>query len=259
MAKIFQKTVNDNVLILGTRESATQPFQAPDWIDLRMGMFLSLTKAANDDDPSALGETIAQPSSMVSPPEDRVWIGFKDSGADLPTARTGVVFIGFGNAFPAPPPTRGESILSSSDIAVGTTNAYYWRPRNSLSNQFAALVTDGGISRAHSQNGIQQHFPQDVANAGGYCVLLGLRLTRPNPASHIITTLIKTNGVWSADMLYTSTPTKELLESNLDPWPTQVQQLGPATLSSVPDSLFAYWPFHNSRLRIHAWGIMKVA
>ena len=63
----------------------------------------------------------------------------------------------------------------------------------------------------------------------------------------------------SGDVMFTDTPTKELMEFNLNAFPTSVQQLGPVELSQEPDALFLYWPFHLSRLRCHCRGILRAA
>jgi len=85
-----------------------------------------------------------------------------------------------------------------------------------------------------------------------------LRLTRPNTDVSAPITMTYFHGTNTNDVLFTSTPTKDLLQSNMESYPGTVTTLGPVTISAVPDSLFLYWPFHDSRLRIHCMGILKV-
>jgi hypothetical protein len=71
---------------------------------------------------------------------------------------------------------------------------------------------------------------------------------------------VKSTGVsHNGDILYTNTPNETVLQENLEDFPDTVQQLGPVELPQVPDTIWAYWPFRNSRLRIHAHGILRAS
>jgi hypothetical protein len=264
MALIYDKS-GEKVLILATREAHYRPFTATDWTDLRIGFFLSLTKPSPDnDDPSTdpdvvIAETI---TGTDIPWTDRVQIGVIDS-------RTSTVFMGYSN-LPSNSRTiisRGESELISSDIGTGTTNKRYWRPKHNgtpVQNRDAAslLVVDTGVPVAHGGDGSQMHFVRDPATAGGYCTLFALRLTRADARGRerIITMQVKkTTGGHSSDIIFTTTPTEAILQSQLASFPTDVQTLGPVELSKVPDTFWFYWPFSDSRLRIHCSGIYKAA
>ena len=85
--------------------------------------------------------------------------------------------------------------------------------------------------------------------------MLGLQLLRDNPSSRTIRAMIKSEAN-SADMLYSDTPTLDVIRTQLETWPPS-QQLGPVTLSNVPNRFYFYWPFRQSRLRIHSYGILK--
>lgn len=256
MAVVINKGGTDKTVIAGIREYIAQPFQAPDWLDLRIGWLLSLTGGTADDDPTAVVAEEIGPSPLNG--IDRASIGLTDRA-------TGTIFLGFTTrGSQSRPDTAGTSKLVSSDIGVGTTNAWFWRPVNGADtfNRFGLQITDQDTVRALGSDGSQIHFPQDVANAGGYAVLLSLRLTRDNTSTRgkIITlTTKKTVGGHSGDVLFTNAPTETLLQTNLQSFPATVQQLGPVELSKVPDTIFLYWPFRDSRLRIHAMGIVKAA
>lgn len=257
MATVINKGGTDKTVIMGIRELVAQPFQAPEWLDLRVGFLLSVTKAANDDDPTGLVEEIGTDPAQLTW-NDRIRIGLTDSA-------TGTIFIGFTNRGSASRVlTPGTSKLVSSDIGVGATNAWFWRSANSVSNYWSFQIVDNTDSqRAISGDGSQVHFPQDVANAGGYAVLHSMRLTRDNTRTrgNIITVTTKkaTGGGHSGDVLFTNAPTAALLQTNLQSFPTTVQQFGPIEMSQVPDVLLVYWPFRNSRIRIHAMGVVKAA
>jgi hypothetical protein len=123
-AECYQKTVDDRAIILNTRAFYYQPWivSGPDWTDLRCGFFLSLTDAANDDLTTGLAETIAQPTPPGMQTTDRYWLGV--AGGAVATG--GPVFIGFTNSVNHFPDVLGDTVLASSDAAVGTTNTKFW-------------------------------------------------------------------------------------------------------------------------------------
>jgi hypothetical protein len=246
-AKVYQKTAQDKVVILNVRGFEVQPFIAPNWMDLRVGFFLSLTSALADDTITGLAETITNTGSMQ--PQDRYYLGVVRNASPLDP------FIGFTNTVESFPNTSGDSVLVSSDSGLGTTNANFWRPANSANNIVSAAIYNAGAFRTVAVDGLQQHFVQDAAGAGGYAVLLGLQLLRDNAQSLTVRVNIKSSGQ-SADMLYSNTPTLDVLRQALEAWPAS-KQLGPVTLNALPDSFYFYWPFRNSRLRIHSYGVVK--
>jgi hypothetical protein len=253
MAKIYDKGPGEHVLICAVREAHIRPFQATDWLDLRVGFFLSLTQAAADDTITGLTETIGTDPQV--PWSDRIAIGVTDS-------ITGQTFLGYTNLAGSRLVSIGRSKLVSSDIGIGTTNTRFWRPTNEHSDNDTVRIIDSGLSRATVGDGSQPHFVQDVAGAGGYSTFFGLRFTRPNSTnrSRIVTMSVKkTVGGHSSDILISSTPTNAIGEAQLESFPTDVQTLGPVELTNVPDSFYFYWPYHNSRLRIHELCIVKVA
>jgi hypothetical protein len=248
-AECYQKTVDDRTIILNPRAYYYQPFIAEDWTDLRFGFFLSLTDEVNDDVTTGLSETIVNPIGFQS--YDRYWLG-------VSSAIHGWPFLGFTNMDRRFPDAFGDTVLASSDAGVGAGTTF-WRPRNSIDNTHnAAIVDTPGIRLAAAGANCQQHFPQDAPTvAAGYAVLLGLQLLRDDKNSTRISMRIKSSAN-SADMLYSNTPTKELIRQSMENWPDSVQA-GPVTLSNVPNSFFFSWPFRNSRLRIHSLGLLRAA
>ena len=264
MAQIWERTAStDQILILGVRESATQPFNAPNWTDIRIGMFLSVTQTGtgNEDKPNIPPETITTTPSFY--PANWMWIGVKDSGPNLPGPGTNQ-FIGWSNVMAN---LSGDSMILSSDLGI-SSGTYYWRIKNSRdadpTQPTAFVMEDSGRGLGWSRDGIQPHFyqaadPGNPAPAGYYCGMLGFRMTRPNGGSRIVTVQVPHTGLHSSDMFWTNAPTQAQLLTLLDPWPTNVQTIGPVSFSTVPESLFAFWPYHLSRLRISSWGILRAS
>lgn len=129
-----------------------------------------------------------------------------------------------------------------------------------MSDQAAVKILDNSVIRAQGSGGSQMHLPQDTTGAGGYTTLVALRFQRDDPRGrrNIITMTVK-QGTNNGDVLYSNDPSEENLLSNLEDFPDTVQQLGPVQLSQTPDTIWAYWPFTESRLRIHCYGILKAA
>lgn len=264
MAEIFEKTVGppapERNLILGVREIFYQPFEASGWTDLRVGWFLSLTDNSNDDTISGVGGVEADEITYTPPTgllkTDYALIGLSDR-------ETGTTFCGFSNIGPnhgGDPRYLGSSMLVSSDVGIGTTNAYFWRPKNSMQNNLSLVIINNDDVRMQSGDGSQVHFVQNTAGAGGYATLLTLRFQRPDGTSKSITMSAKRDTILhSADILFNNDPSKAILEANLEALPTTVQTLGPFTMSHAPNSFFVYWPWSTSRLRIHAMGILKAS
>jgi hypothetical protein len=260
--KIFSKTSpgpTDKTVIMAVREALVQPFDAGAWLDLRIGFFLSIcsgTDGSGDDTITGLSETVGPDPSTA---DNRVWIGVRNNGTVFPTGG-GVVFMGYSNSEPGT--ERGHTNLASSDIGVGTTNSDYWRPNNALfpgSSSFKAMITDSVQQRSAFPEIV--HMVQNFSggHAAGYATLLGIRLTRGSPMLGSPITMEVYEGTNTTDIEFSSTPTNTELETNLKSFPTQVRTLGPVTTSAIPDSLFLYWPFTLSRLRIHSAGIVVVS
>lgn len=249
-AEIYNKGGTDKTCIVNVRTGLIQPFQAPNWMDLRIGWFLSITDKTNDDLITGLAETIGTEPRPVLSFVDRYAIGLTDKVARH-------TFLGFTNVGrPRTNPSIGSSKLISSDGGIGTSNTNFWRVKNEINDGWSAMILDRSIMRAGSTGGIQQHFVQNAGGAGGYATLSMIRFRRDTPTSRIITMTIK-QGTNSSDILYSNTPTVDILQTNLEAFPAGVQQLGPVELSAAPDAFFYQWPFANSRLRIHAVGFLK--
>jgi hypothetical protein len=249
----------ERLIIMDVREALVQPTDAADWTDLRVGFMLSLTSSSANDSISNLAANIVSPVQGL-PPTDLYWIGLKDSSDVFPSS-VGTQFIGFTNSAGLTGRDNGDSLLVSSDGGIGTTNANYYRPsRNGFGSHFTFQVYDGPRSRGHGETQSQAHFIQN--NTSAYTTCMAFRLTRPDTRSNArqITTQIAKlrGGLSSGDLEYTNNPSAIELQNQLSNFPTLVQQIGPSSMSEVPDTLFCYTPWSTSRLRIHAAGVYSV-
>lgn len=255
MAIKFTKDSTDGTVVFDIREFLPQPFSAPGWTDLRIGFLASITDITDPDDPTVdLTEEIGTPPRPILGTFDRYFIGVTDR-ATLST------FIGFSNSGRlAHGRSIGTSKLVSSDGGIGTSNSNFWRPTNEMSDNYALQIIDGENTRAMGADGSQIHFAQDTVGAGGYATLITLRLQRDNAQGRakVISVSTKRDVVnHSGDVLFTDAPTEDLLETHLQSFSETTQTLGPVELSQEPSVIYVYWPFHDSRIRLHCHGILK--
>lgn len=257
MATKFTKDGTDGTIAFAVREFLPQGFSAPGWTDLRVGFLVSVCPAADVDPASpitGLTETIGTEPRPLLDSSDRYFIGVLDRV-------TGQTFLGFSNRSPGRTErTMGTSRLVSSDAGIGTSNSDFWRPENGVNTAASLQIVDNHATRAFARDGSQIHFVQNVTNAGGYATLLMLRLQRQDAQGRAKTVSVSTKCDvvnHSGDILFTNTPTEDLLETNLQTMPDTVQLLGPVELSQEPSAIYVYWPFHDSRIRLHCHGILR--
>lgn len=255
---LFIRGGTDHIVIPNVRTDVRWKFDAGQWTELRIGWFLSITAASNNDLTTGLAETISQTTS----PYDCYWLGLKSDGPLFPFAGASqfVGFTNFGGAFPVRAPF--DSKLVSSDIGVGTSNAYWWRPTTSVlpgsPNGFC-----GFSAKEYTQNrsslgvGWEQHFAQDTVNAGGYGTCLGFRLRRSSPTSTLFTVDVKASTADDCQLQQSNTVTQDNLLSILTSWPTSVRTSPQILFQAMPTTMFLYWPFTQSRLRIMSRGFYR--
>jgi hypothetical protein len=249
MGKIIAKTASDQTLILGTREGLLYPFTAPNWTELVLSFWWSLTKAAVDDDTTSLSESLTY-STM----RDRIWWGFKTNNSNFPTS-SGVVF-------------AGSSTVSGASEAI-VANGNYWETsgvnQGLLANSFDGVSSSGTASGGQRPDApaVAASFPSPYTN--NYAVAWVIALTRPNSSSNVVTakqykpSVQQTyNGIPNPSALPTVANLRALtigVRASVTP----VSETSPLTLSALPNAVFIYWPYSNSRLRIHAMVLEKYA
>ena len=251
--QIYNKA-GEHLVIMAVREALSQPFTATNWTDLRVGFFVSACQTADpagDDVTTGIGEVIGtDPVLLASTDYYIAGIGYSGSPAN---------FLGYSNQGTGPrTPTFGSSRLVTSDSGVGTTNTNYWRIINGVLPDETIQITEGTTIRAHGRGWVL-HVAQDATGvAAGYATLLRLRYQRDNATSRakIITMSAPVNV---SDAIYTNDPSATAMQNDLESFPTSVVQCGPVQLANAPNKLVWYWPYHQSRLRVHSVGILKVA
>jgi hypothetical protein len=250
-AIIYQIAGGDKCLILDTRQSFIYPFTAPNWMDLRLGFYLSLCKASNNADITGLAETL----TTIGQPADRFWIGIKQNNSILPQA-AGATFAGYGRT--SSPDGSGSSTLVSSDLAVGTTNSNYWRNGTTVNTNACWVMNGTGGSGGAGGGTGYIHFPQNAGAAGGNATLVMLKFTRATGTSTSGINCQAYSSASSGDVLFDSVCSIANIRAAFRTT-TFTTWNGSGTMNPVPDALFFYWPFSNSKLRIHAVCLEKFA
>lgn len=263
MAKIYG--LPEKMVIQGVREGCVIPFVASQWMDLRVGWFVSLTTKLTDDDQEGLAETLV---GTDLPPADRHWIGLKSQSQTLPF-EAGVPFIGFTNTDPATNShTNTSRLVQSNHEAVDSGAGNFWRSKSATAGTFGIWEGSGKLAASTRLNHhfLKTEFP---AASGNFCTLLAFRLQRSNPDSHTIQVDIPhfldgdpTLDGEAADMRFTDDPSNDNLDVLLQTWDmgplgNKKISLPAITMKVVPNSFFWYWPYRNSRLRIHGFGMFK--
>jgi hypothetical protein len=234
---------------LGNREALVYPFTCPNWLDLRIGFFLSIC-SPDESTIGGLAETLATAGN----PADRFWVGVKQNNDILPNT-AGTTFAGFTNSLFAD--SGASSRVVSSDQNAGTTNSNFWQAdRGVLGGGSPYVLADGTSLVAAALPSLWFiHHPQDAGAAGGNATLILMRLTRASGASTTVTASTFLSGD-HIDYLYDSVC---LLATIRAAFRSATWSINTAhgDIVAVPDTLFLYWPFNNSRLRCHALAIEK--
>src|SRR6266404_6899640 len=221
MAKIYSKSSELN-LILGTREGLLYPFTAPSWTDLRLSAWVSLTKAASDDDNTGLAETLTRSTSR-----DDLFFGFKDNSGTFPRV-AGSQFAGIASNTPN---------RTLTDVGSGTS----WRMD---ANQLAYLFQGTSVNSFEAAGHLID-LPGTTLNSSTYAQFWSAKITRSTGSSLTVT------PARYFDINTTSTPTIAGLRT-LASSVTYTSAGAGAFTSTVPTCVFIYWPYNNSRLRINA-------
>jgi len=248
-AIIFEIPNADKALILDSKSALVYPFFSPNWMDIRLGVFISLTKLSDNNDPTGLSETLV----TTGLDSDRVWMGFKRSDLYLPRE---TAFYGLS--------CSGATEAGTSSVLEGGDVSQRWRYKG-IANK--ALVISDGNSNYFDNSGTI-FGPEMNAEAvpsvnAGRASLFMLRMTRATGTSSTISAFYfaKTNrsAVDYADAnVFSDAPSLGLIRQNLKSG-TWTSLGASVAFANVPDAVFCYWPFANSRLRVHSLCLEKFA
>lgn len=239
---IFNYNGTDKTLILDTRASLLQQFVAVNWTDLRLSMMISICKQSDPTDPTGLAETIG-----AGEDNNQLYVGFKQSDGLLPPATN---FFGFSTQKSVPDSTTTQLIDN-----VNLAGSYGFQRTSNLAGFF---FVGNGTTKQVGGAGTASFPTQDSVQAL-YATLIILRMQRNDPTLSLVTSL---SSVFTGTSPWTGAYNSDTSISNirtLTAAAAYTQVAGPFTFGSVPDSIYAYWPFQNSRLRIHSYVLEKYA
>lgn len=242
---IYNLNGNDKTLILGARGTLLQSFKAMNWTDLRFTLAYSLTKESDPNDPTGLAEAIG-----TGQDNNQVYIGFKKSDSLLPPSTDSFVL----STQLATPDSASTTLADGGDFL----NFFH------TSDDTKMILASNGTTKQNNGPSLSSPRVQDKISGptySGYATILMLRMTRNDPTLNKVDTLeahtdggaILDNGVPFA----TDTTVANLRA--LTAAAAFQAIIGPFAFNTVPDALFFYWPFNNSRLRIHDYVLEKYA
>lgn len=240
---IYNLASSDKTLILGTRAPFLQSFIAQNWSDLRLTFAVSLTKESDPNDPTGLSEAIGASGED----NNQVYIGFKYSGdSALPPSSN---FFGISTKLAA----GGTSVTLQDG---GQYLDFYPTPDSNHT-----LYASNGTTRVNNTPTMAGGVRMQDSLSGfyaGYAQLIMLRLRRLDPTSNKIDSLesIVTNSQPDHGFPFITDTTLANLRA-LTAAATFTPVIGPFTFVNLPDAIYCFWPFLNSRLRIHSYTLEK--
>lgn len=235
---------NDKTAILGTRATLLQKFEAPNWSDLRLAILFSATKESDPNDPTGLAEAIGS----AGEDNNQVYLGFKQADSLFPRS-TNFFGISTQQATPA-----GATTLSDGGDFLQWTNS---GGKN--------IYASNGTTRQNETAGTTSPRVQDKIVSptySGYQTLIILRMLRLDPTLELVDSL-EVGGADVPGYLDDGVPFKNNLSitniRSIVAAAAYTSFLGPFSFTKAPDAIFMYWPWVNSRLRVHGYVLEQYA
>ena len=242
MAKIMYQ--NEKNLLLEPREAFYRPFNFGEWTEMRIGMLFRLVSTASDS------ASIITESIPVNGDSDKIYIGLKDSGSNMPGV-FGTNFIGM------------ASFTSSGTAPTIGMPAYsvFGDSFNSYHRLYLTAFSGSNMYRAYFQENtvIAPEF-SGSASGSNYNGFYGLKFTLLNSGSanqqiqvqyrRVSTTLVVSSSADLHSQLITNTGWTNPPASSTASWAAGI---------SLPNSFFVYSPLYNNRLRMAAIEAIKIS
>lgn len=242
MAKIMYQ--NENNLLLEPREAFYRPFNFGQWTEVRIGMLFRLVSTASDS------ASISTESISANSDSDKIYIGLKDSGSNLPGV-SGTNFIGMASFSGSA--TRTE-VGQTSYISFGDSYNTYHR-------LYLTAFSGSTMYKAyfHENTTIAPAFSSS-ASGSNYNGFYGVKFTLLNSGSanqqievtyrRVYQTAVGSSSADLHTQLISNTGWTNPPASNTASWTTGIP---------LPDSFFVYSPLYNNRLRMSAIEAIKIS
>lgn len=249
MAEKFTKATTDDTVVHAARELYRRKFNiGADWTRMRIGAFVSFTNTASlDGTPTT--ETIGNAT-----PADRFAFGIaKYSAATLLPGEAGQNFIGFNNHLTE---NVGLRISPGDEVLFNAANTF-----------FNGGCTIGTVRNTVSTNANTGSGPLRLPTAAemtgttAWARFWALEIEILNRGTATQQVAIRLQNTPAATGLVTDTDVRAALSAFTPfatPVTTQNFHIG-GVPTEIPDAVLFYVPFLNNRLRVHAYGPLRIA
>lgn len=255
MAKLTTKTnrgpnpeVQDTAILLEPREAYFQPINLGDWTEVLIGCFYSATTRFLED------------SDFIDEPNTLNIITNNDP--------TNYFYFGLKNNFAALPREVSEYFVGISMLESGGKISYDTNASNSTIElpqiSFTTCRNDGNFD-SDLRITPAPFFKRDfVGNDENYCgsFVLRIRINNKGLPNQIVEMQAAFDAVSESTAPYDVNNLRTVMSNGL----AEINNLSQITHDfnvngvplSPPDTLIYYVPFHNMRMKIHAWAVEKL-
>ena len=242
MAKIMYQ--NENNLLLEPREAFYRPFNFGQWTEVRVGMLFRLVSTASDS------ASISTESISANSDSDKIYIGLKDSGSNLPGI-SGTNFIGMASF-------SGSATRSDPS---NPTHATFGDSFNLYHRLYLTAFSGSTIYKAyfHENTTIAPAFSSS-ASGSNYNGFYGVKFTLLNSGSANQQVQVTYRRVYLTAVGSSSADLHTQLTNNSG-WtnPPASNTASWASDIPLPNSFFVYSPLYNNRLRMSAIEAIKIS
>lgn len=247
MAEKFTKATTDDTVVHAARELYRRKFNiGADWTKMRIGAFVSFTNTASlDGTPTT--EAIGNAT-----PADRFAFGIaKYSAATLLPGEAGQNFIGMNN-----------HLTETTDLRIGANDEVLFNVAATLFNGGCTIGTVRNTVSANA-NAAALRLPTAAEMTGttAWARWWAIEIEILNRGTATQQAAIRMQHTPAATGLVTDTDVRAALSAFTPfatPVTTQNFHIG-GVPTEIPDAVLFYVPFLNNRLRVHAYGPLRIA